>query len=234
MNFDVIRPLFGGKLSQSQVDGMNHLLRMFDEANLPKAMQAYLLATVAWETAYTMQPITERGPKDYFNKYEPGTTIGKSLGNTLPGDGFKYRGRGYVQLTGRRNYKKAGTACALDLLTVPDRALDEVMAGHILILGCTEGWFTGKKLSDYIGSVAHDFKNARRVINGTDKAEQIAALAGVFLGALSQKPVLVKPLPAVKKPVLPPMKFSLPKLPFWVTLAYRVAMIWRRIKGWKK
>jgi len=234
MNFDLIRPLFGGKLSQSQVDGINHLRVMFDEAALPRTMQAYLFATVAWETAYTMQPITERGSRGYFDKYEPGTTIGKSLGNTLPGDGFKYRGRGYVQLTGRRNYKKAGTACAIDLLTVPDRALDEMLAGHILILGCTEGWFTGKKLSDYIGSVAHDFKNARRVINGTDKAEQIAALAGAFLGALSAKPVPVKPVPVVKKPVLPPMKLSLPKLPFWATLAYRVVMIWRRIKGWKK
>jgi len=234
MNFDLIRPLFGGKLSQSQVDGINHLRAMFDEAALPRTMQAYLLATAAWETAYTMQPIIERGARDYFDKYEPGTTIGKSLGNTLLGDGFKYRGRGYVQLTGRRNYKKAGTACAIDLLTVPDRALDAMLAGHILILGCTEGWFTGKKLSDYIGSVAHDFKNARRVINGTDKAEQIAALAGVFLGALSAKPVPVKTVPVVKKPVLPHVMLSLPKLPFWVTLAYRVAMIWRRIKGWKK
>jgi predicted chitinase len=123
-----------------------------------------------------MQPITERGAKSYFDKYEPGTARGRALGNTKKGDGYLYRGRGYVQVTGRANYRKFG------IETTPDDALKPDVAAHILIHGCLTGMFTGKRLSDY-----PDFKNMRRVINGTDKADLIASYADIFLKALSQE-----------------------------------------------
>jgi hypothetical protein len=222
MDFDVIRPLFGGKLTQQQVDGTNQLLSMwgrYGDGDNWKA--AYLLATAAWETAYTMRPIHERGPKSYFKKYEPGTPIGKALGNTVPGDGYKFRGRGHVQLTGRRNYAKAGKAFGVDLVKEPDLALSPDISARVLITGCLEGWFTGKKLGDYIRDGVDatdllDYKNARRVINGQDKAAQIASMARVFeqaVGAEIPRQVKKDPEPAVTIP-----REALPQASFWIRL----------------
>ena len=69
----------------------------------------------------------------YFDKYEAGTPIGIRLGNTQPGDGFRYRGRGGVQLTGRPNYKRLDQMLHLgdQLLDKPALALDSVIACRI-------------------------------------------------------------------------------------------------------
>ena len=76
---------------------------------------AYMLATAKHETGHTFEPITERGNRSYFNKYDPvlANTPERrkraiEMENTQQGDGFKYRGRGYVQLTWKKNYRKSG------------------------------------------------------------------------------------------------------------------------------
>jgi putative chitinase len=178
--FEIVKPLFHGRLSQEQVDGLNLLLR--STTGMHTTQRAYLLATAYHETAATMQPIHERGQQHYFDKYEPHTKIGKNLGNTQVGDGFRYRGRGYVQLTGRANYVKAGKALGLDLVAKPDLALDPVVAATVLVRGCGNGWFTGKKLADYLPG---DYVGARRVVNGQDKAALIARYAQIFEEALA-------------------------------------------------
>ena len=164
--------LFRGKFSQSQVDGINALLSVMN--HLDERHKAYLLATAYHETAHTMQPITERGNRKYFDKYDG------RLGNDEPGDGYRYRGRGYVQITGKANYRNVGSKLSVSLAKKPDLALDADVAGQILIRGCTEGWFTGKKLSDY-----DSFVEMRRVVNGTDRAALIAGYAEAFLEALT-------------------------------------------------
>lgn len=177
--FNVVREKYG-PLNQDQVEGFETLLAAV--TGRPVSHQAYLLATAWHETSYTMQPIYERGHVAYFSKYEPGTSIGKRLGNTQKGDGYKYRGRGYVQITGRANYRRASYALGIDLEVNPDAALNPEIASKILVQGCVEGWFTGKSLADYLPG---DYVNARRVINGTDKAEAIAAHARVFADAIN-------------------------------------------------
>lgn len=172
---------------------------------LPLMHQAYIIATCYHETAFTMEPIYERGKREYFNKYEPGTKLGKDLGNTTKGDGYLYRGRGLVQITGRRNYAFAGGKLGLDLVKHPDKALDLKVATQILVRGMTEGWFTGKKLSDF-----NTYDGMRRVVNGTDRAAKISEYARVFQEALlaqgkatapAPKPA---PVPEPPKPETPP------------------------------
>lgn len=177
--------LFAGKLSQSQVDGITAILDEWDRRGLNDLRQlAYMLATTIHETARTMQPITEYGKVSYFDKYEPQTSIGKALGNKVKGDGYRFRGRGYVQLTGRANYDKASGKVGAALLVDPDLALDPDIAAKIMFAGMIEGWFTGKKLADYFKDGNADWKNARRIINGLDKADTIAKYGKAFYRAL--------------------------------------------------
>jgi hypothetical protein len=132
---------------------------------------AYILATAKWETAHTMEPVVEAYwlSEDWRSRnlrYYP------------------WHGRGYVQLTWERNYLRAGKALDVDLTTDPDRAKDPKYAVPILVVGMLEGWFTGKKLSDYVTLQKSDFVGARRIVNGTDKAQQIADLARDYDEAL--------------------------------------------------
>ena len=191
--FASVRMSFGA-LSQTQVEGMEAILSATVGMTTPH--RAYLLATAWHETDRTMHPITEYGGVRYFDKYDTGK-LAAALGNTptADGDGFKYRGRGYVQITGAANYAKAGKALGVDLLRYPDKALDQTIAAQILVQGCRDGWFTGKKLSDY-----PDYKNMRRVVNGTDKADTIANYAVRFELALS---MLGSDLPAPTPPANP-------------------------------
>lgn len=178
--FSGVRAALFHTMSQSQVDGCTALLEA--SKDLPLTWRAYLFATAYHETAQTMQPIRERGALAYFGKYEPGTRIGAMLGNTVKGDGYLYRGRGYVQLTGRANFAKAGKMIGADLIGTPDLALDPSNAADIAIMGMSEGWFTGKAFKDYLPG---NYIAARRIINGTDRAELIASYAERFESALA-------------------------------------------------
>jgi putative chitinase len=165
-------------LNQQQVDGLNAILDGLEAgstiSSIPRA--AYALATIFHETAGTFQPIHEYGSTAYFNKrYGPNTKVGRQLGNTQAGDGARYAGRGYVQLTGRRNYRKFG------IEDTPDDALKPDVAFRILADGMVNGTFTGKSFANYInGNQNADYVGARKIINGTDKAGLIAGYAKSF------------------------------------------------------
>lgn len=191
--FQMVRAAFG-QLEQSQVDGFNALLKAMGEARWPVAWAAYGLATAWHEVARTMQPIKERGGPIYFRRmYDiqgDRPSKARQLGNLTPGDGAKYAGRGFVQLTGRTNYEKAGEHLGVDLVGNPDLALGCDVASRILLWGMESGAFTGKGLKDYLpidGEAGHEaFKQARRIINGQDKADKIAKEAIAFQSALAE------------------------------------------------
>ena len=220
--------LFGNSLSKNQVDGLENLLDVWEEyyAADPDDLLSSNLGTAYHETARTMQPITERGKKSYFDKYEPGTKLGKVLGNTQPGDGYRYRGEGHVQNTGRANAAKATKRLnevfnlGIDLVKNPELRGDPFISAHSLFLGNKEGWWTGKKLQDYIDGIDEDddedlreFVNARRVVNGTDKAATIAGYAMAFSKAIEYAGGMQK---KTKAPV-PAKRKKLPETPEEVT-----------------
>jgi putative chitinase len=183
--FNGYREAFG-PLKPNQVAGFEVLGRNMetDPALTDVRLAAYMLATVKHECANTWQPIVERGARDYFNQYETGTAKGKRLGNTQPGDGYQFRGRGYVQITGRANYarmtRELGLGSDEDMVSDPEHALRPAIAYRIMSVGMTRGLFTGKKLSDYISGSNCDYRNARRIINALDQAALIAGYAEKF------------------------------------------------------
>jgi putative chitinase len=176
-----------GKLKQGQVDGLDTLLGFLElDADVSDIRwAAYMLATVKHECADTFQPIVERGPRSYFDKYEPNTALGKRLGNKVMGDGFRTKGRGYVMLTGLDNYLRMNRLLELagtqdNIVVDPDNAMKPSIAYRIMSVGMRRGVFTGKKLGDYIAGEKRDYLNARRVINILDRAALIAGYATHF------------------------------------------------------
>lgn len=180
--------LLGDKLEQSEVDGCNAILDACEAASWPLDWTAYALATALHETAFTMQPISERGGEKYWTRlYDVkgnNPARARRMGNLLPGDGVKYRGRGFVQLTWCNNYAKAAMVIGKDLVLIPDLAMRPDLAARIMVSGMDQGWFTGKKLADYTRPSGFDYLGARRIINGADKAGQIAGYARKFAAAL--------------------------------------------------
>jgi hypothetical protein len=163
-------------LNQSQVDGLNYLIECFEKSRLINRLSefAYILATVKHETADTFQPIQERGAWNYF-KY----LIGK-LGIKTLQEANMYKGRGYVQLTGKVNYMFFSELLGIDFIGQPELAKDKLYAWIILETGMTRGLFTGKKMQNYVRENSRDYFNARRIINGLDKAGLIASYANDF------------------------------------------------------
>jgi predicted chitinase len=178
-----------GSLTSAQVSGLESLLSAMEQDKEVSNLKhfAYMFATLKHETANTFHPITEYGGVSYFNKYDPvladtatRRATAKANGNTTKGDGYKYRGRGFVQITWKNNYKKLGDALGYDLVNNPDQALDPVVAYKIMSYGMRKGIFTTKKLSDYITDTTTDYFNARRIINGTDRADTVKGYADKF------------------------------------------------------
>ena len=172
---------FGGRLLTKQVEGLNFILDEWGRSGLSDdRWLAYMLATTFWETAKTMQPVRERGGASYFRRYE-----GRAdLGNNRPGDGVKYHGRGFVQITGKENYTKASRLVGEDLVANPDLAMRPDIAAKIMFSGMVDGWFTGRKLADYFSDRNDDPRQARRIINRLDKADLIAGYHQQFLSAI--------------------------------------------------
>ena len=139
---------------------------------------AYMLATVRHECANRWQPIEEFG-RGANRPYGAPVTVQDADGTTYTNS---YYGRGYVQLTWRYNYQKAGQALGLGngLVLHPEHALEPRTAYLIMSYGMRSGMFTGKKLGDYINGSQCDYFNARRIINGVDRADTIQGYAQQF------------------------------------------------------
>lgn len=193
--FDTARlTLFGGALKQAQVDGLTAFLDYWETNHATKDDRwlAYILATAHHEVDRTFRPIKEYGGDRYFfQMYDIDgfrLRVARTLGNYAKGDGVLFHGRGFVQLTGRANYAFWQTELKTDLTSsraMADKVLQLNVAIPIIFEGSIRGTFTGKKLEDYISGVRQDWKGARRIINGQDKANLIASYATDYYRAIS-------------------------------------------------
>lgn len=181
--YSKLRKIFKTKLDQSQVDGFEAI---FNEWEIQKLSDirwlAYMLATAWHEVNQTMQPIKEYG-------------LGRSkrYGKKIKHSGASYYlldvifyGRGLVQLTWFENYELMGRLLKIDLLKNPDLALRLDIAIKIMFEGMMRGSssfgdFTGRCLEQYFNDTTDNPVGARRIINGTDKAELIADYHNKFL-----------------------------------------------------
>lgn len=178
-NIDVQRLV--GVLPPSQRRAANqHFPTIVQEAQRQgitnKAQLAYILAT----------SVHESGAGAHMQEFASGSAYEgrRSLGNTQAGDGVRYKGRGYVQITGRRNYQDWSRRLGVDLVGNPSLAQDPRIAAQILVGGMREGTFTGRRLDQYINDNQTDFNGARRIVNGTDRAGSIANIAQRLMSAM--------------------------------------------------
>lgn len=218
--FDHVRAKpFGGSLSTSQVAGLNALLD-YAPSGLSIEEKAYCLATAFHETARTMRPIEEYGKGK-----------GRPYGMKDHETGAAYYGRGFCQLTWKANYLKAGKIIGADLVHHPELAMEPENASLIIYSGMREGWFTGKKLSDYFGPGHAEPVGARRIINGTDKAALIAGYWGDFVAALraagDTAPAPVQPPVAPATPAPPARMVESSRPDFWT----RLTAVFRNARG---
>jgi peptidoglycan hydrolase-like protein with peptidoglycan-binding domain len=107
------------------------------------------------------------------------------LGNSRPGDGRLFKGRGYVQLTGRNNYREYGKRTGIHILELPYILMNWAsLSVFVIIDGMMSGAYTGRRLDQFVNNNGQDFRNARRVVNGLDQADKIAAQARAWLARL--------------------------------------------------
>ncbi len=181
--------LFGGSFSTKQVQGLTAILDEWESNHAKKDDRwlAYMLATTHHETGRRMQPIEEIG-KGKGHPYGSRLKMAKSAnGNRIPYTDTQeiFYGRGFVQLTWYENYDKAGKKLGKNFLQNAAGVMELANATKIMFLGMMEGWFTGVKLSTYFNPTTEDWKNARKIINGLDKADLIQDYALEYYACLS-------------------------------------------------
>lgn len=161
--------LFKKKILQSQLDGINAIITEFNNrAFEDKRWLAYILATVYHETAKRMQPVTEFGGINYL-KSKPY---------------YPYYGRDLTQTTWLGNYQKVKDFTGIDVVSNPELIKDLNTSAKVAVEFMNKGYYTGRKLSDYFNTTKEDSLNARKIINGLDKAEIIQGYYNKFIEAL--------------------------------------------------
>lgn len=177
--YDRVRPMFGGKLTPSQVHGMEATLNEWERLGyLDLRWLAYMFATIFHETARRMVPIAEFGRGK-----------GRKYGVPAGPWGLVYYGRGLVQLTWFVNYARMGELLGLPLVRQPDLLLIPEISLRVMFEGMTTGVslrgdFTGHSLEQYFSNIVEDWQGARRIINRMDKAALIAGYGRKFRAAL--------------------------------------------------
>jgi hypothetical protein len=203
--FAAIRPAFGGKLSQRQVDGMTALIE--EGRDLPLHHMANVLAQVRRETGGGMYPIKETVMPHHRDQNPSDATVIARLDKAFKAGKLKWVktpywrdgafGRGQLQITHAKNYLKFGIKNFADALKLP-------VSARIAVTGMRDGMFTGRKLADFefpadLGNPIST--NPRRIVNGNDGSDaEVARFHMAFAEALEAagwgKEPVTAPVPA--------------------------------------
>jgi putative chitinase len=191
--FNSVRPsLFGGSLSQGQVDGMNFKIDQWRDKMYSRDPRtaAYCLATSYHETGAMMEPVREGFCKSDAEARAYVKKQGYEYAKVDPVTGEVYYGRGDIQTTWPENYKKAGqeTGRGDDLYLNPEKMLDAKISADCLFQGMFDGWYRsdskGKQtLTRYFNDTTDDPYGAREIVNG-DKSKVPSWSNGVSIGKL--------------------------------------------------
>ena len=170
--------------------GMPKAIATFAQKNLPLVLNqcladgiidrgqiAYVFATAQHESHWGRFVIELSDGTQYEGR--------RDLGNTRPKDGPRYKGRGFVQITGRSNYTNWAKKLDIDLVGHPEKASVPEVAAIIISRGMRDGSFTSLSLSDFIAGSRRDFFHARRIINGLDRADDIRDIAQEYFNAIT-------------------------------------------------
>lgn len=176
-------------LHQPQVNGIEAIFNEWDskpEEYKDLRWLAYMLATVYHETGKAMLAVEEWGKGKGHNYSRKVKRSG--LPYLIPD--VVFYGRGLVQLTWYENYELMGRVLGIDLLNHPELALDSNITVKIMFEGMTKGSssfgdFTGRSLEQYFNIAKEDPIGARKIINGTDKADLISTYYHTFLDCIS-------------------------------------------------
>ncbi|PPK97846.1 glycoside hydrolase family 19 protein [Parapedobacter indicus] len=194
--------LFARNMSIGSVSTINAIVdTCYAEKVSRSAHFAYILATAYHESFHSKLNPEWLPVREGFTKTNEGAinavtklfNSGKISHNygLAHTNGHSYYGRGFVQITWPENYRKMGRRLGIPLYENPDLALDRNIAAKLLVIGMMEGMYTGRKLSDYDDVVRDglhyefDSLSARRIINGTDRAETISGYYEIFLLAIN-------------------------------------------------
>jgi putative chitinase len=139
------------------------ILNALAASQCDRSMLLMALATIRAE-AESFTPLSEFQSR--FNTPPGGAPFSlydhrADLGNQGPPDGHSFRGRGYVQLTGRANYAKFGRIVGVDLIGNPESASDHMIAAKVLV-----AFLTQKKNQIETALARKDMAAARRLVNG--------------------------------------------------------------------
>ncbi|SEG64827.1 hypothetical protein [Bosea lathyri] len=244
---DVRENLFSGTLGVEQVDGLSRILDEAERRGMPLNQCVYVLATPFHETARAMQPVIETRRADEKVNPSVDSAIARLESSWKAGkmpwvktaywrkdaNGLSWLGRGLPQVTHRDNYVRAEKETGVPFTKDPSLMLKIEHAVPVMFLGMIEGWFTGKKLDDYLTATKTDYVNARRIINGVESAEKVAGYARKFEAALKaarygEKTSTVAPV----KPIEPVKPVDVPAAPVarasaWSALFTALAALWK-------
>ena len=159
----------------------------YEKCNIPRL--AYMLATIRVES-YNWRKRIFFGILEEDISYEKAevdygcgltarrASVARKNGCRIDGDGYKYRGRGFVQITWRINYEKFNGINGIDFGLEPEKIMDFDTLIKVTVDGMEKGLFVkGETLSKHINAEKKDYKSARRIINGQDKDWIIAEYA---------------------------------------------------------
>lgn len=172
--FDDLGRALGKRLTDVQKKSVTAILQAIDEFEISNPNKvAYILGTCWHESLF--KPIKEIRAK-------PGTEVWK-MQNRYWDSG--YYGRGFAQITWRKNYAKFSAILGVDLVGTPDQALDVDIAAKILVQGMAQGLFTGVGLDRYFEEgKPPKWITARKIVNGLFMADKVAKAAVKILAVL--------------------------------------------------